>query len=195
MRKENEVWVYMLSIQPCQGRMIGNLFLIPMPQFLEFSKLNIFLMRISWSPNWVIVQVFFGVGVKKGVRWKLGNGNRISVWKHPWIRSKESSYVQTTPKPDLEDLKVCSLFYQSSGNWHESIIHDIFNPVDAQNILNMAIFQTNNEDVPIWKLSRDGKYLVKSAYYYILWRLLLITMIYVKLQISPLFGLFIILNV
>lgn len=59
----------------------------------------------------------------------------------------------------------------------------------------MAIFQTNNEDVPIWKLSRDGKYLVKSAYYYILWRLLLITMIYVKLQIGPLFGLFIILNV
>jgi len=47
---------------------------------------------------------------------------------------------------------VYSTLFDHSNN----VIREIFNPVDAHNILKMPIYLNAVEDVPIWKISRNG---------------------------------------
>jgi hypothetical protein len=46
------------------------------------------------------------VVVRRELRWRLGNGNNINVWKHPWLRDDNLTYVTTKMITGREDMRV-----------------------------------------------------------------------------------------
>ncbi|KAJ1419155.1 Reverse transcriptase zinc-binding domain [Sesbania bispinosa] len=78
-----------------------------------------------------------------------------------------NSYVRSVSPEGQEGLKVSDLINKNTGSWKVSVIRSVFAIKDAENILNMPLMNTEREDELIWKLSRDGKFSVKSAYYHV----------------------------
>ena len=50
--------------------------------------------------------------------------------------------------------------------WNHELLQAIFISHDLQIIQSMHLFSTEDDDKTVWKLSRDGKYSDKSAYYH-----------------------------
>ncbi|KAK2445802.1 putative mitochondrial protein [Trifolium repens] len=55
------------------------------------------------------------VVVIRGLRWRLGNGNSINVWKHPWLRNDNYTHVTTTMMVGREDMRVAELVNYDTG--------------------------------------------------------------------------------
>ncbi|XP_045791279.1 uncharacterized protein LOC123885984 [Trifolium pratense] len=66
---------------------------------------------------------------------------------------------------DYEGMRVSELMQPNERKWNEALIHQLFNLRDAAEILKIPISCMQDEDVPIWRFSKNGIYSVRSAYY------------------------------
>lgn len=64
-----------------------------------------------------------------------------------------------------EDAKVSELIDADSGWWNTSLIHKIFNPVEAASICGLALSPHGQPDQLIWQGNPSGTYTVRSAYH------------------------------
>jgi hypothetical protein len=62
-----------------------------------------------------------------------------------------------------EQLKVAGLINHNEGKWDVNLVQQLFNQNDAESIFQMPLQLTNEEDAPLWRFSRNGKYFVRSA--------------------------------
>ena len=104
--------------------------------------------------------------VKDGIRWRLGDGQKIKIWSNPWFCDPQNSYIVSPPIDGLLDLTVSSLIHPTTKIWKETLIHDLFVPFDATRILSMPIYSSHDHDEILWKLSKDDTFSVKSTYYH-----------------------------
>lgn len=56
-----------------------------------------------------------------------------------------------------------STFIQGDG-WNEPLIHGLFPPYIAQNLITIPILTTHQEDARFWALDQKGKYQVRDGY-------------------------------
>jgi ribonuclease HI len=105
------------------------------------------------------------VVVRSGLRWRVGNGANIDVWRQPWLRNSDSSCVTTVMSENNAHLKVADLIDNATGSWNFNYIQQNFCPRDVLEIMKIPLNLLQNEDAPIWKCSRNGSYNVRSAYY------------------------------
>jgi hypothetical protein len=61
--------------------------------------------------------------------------------------------------------KVSELIDPILGERDEAIIQDIFNPLDAQKVLEIPLSQNLEEDFVAWHKTKSFTYSVRSAYY------------------------------
>jgi hypothetical protein len=54
------------------------------------------------------------------------------------------------------------------GTWKTNVVQQLFNPRDVAEILKIPLHMTDNVDAPMWRLSRNGKFSVKSAYFHLM---------------------------
>ncbi|KAJ1418166.1 Ribonuclease H-like superfamily [Sesbania bispinosa] len=66
-----------------------------------------------------------------------------------------------------EELTVADFIDTSRGHWKVDMIRSFFSAADVNRILSIHLSRLDREDSLIWKLSKDGRYSVKSAYYHI----------------------------
>jgi hypothetical protein len=63
--------------------------------------------KLGHNPSYVWRSIHASqVVVRGGLRWKLGNGEKVSVWKYPWLRNENQAYVTTPMIDGREDMKV-----------------------------------------------------------------------------------------
>jgi ribonuclease HI len=106
--------------------------------------------------------------LKRGCSWLVGNGQSINIWSDNWIHHQIGSKTWS-PKPDNTDLqKVCDLFDPLNNTWKEDIIQQTFFPYEANQIRNIPLTYTMDEDVPRWLGTKDGEFTVRSGYYAIM---------------------------
>ncbi|KAL8511484.1 hypothetical protein ACS0TY_018037 [Phlomoides rotata] len=48
--------------------------------------------------------------VRKGIRWKIGDGQSVSVWRQPWVGDDSSFWINTPVVDGFENLQVANLF-------------------------------------------------------------------------------------
>ncbi|CAN0906360.1 Uncharacterized mitochondrial protein AtMg00310 [Linum grandiflorum] len=72
--------------------------------------------------------------VRKGYRWKIGDGNATHVWMEPWLKSDSQMRITTPVNPHVAKIQAI--------------------PLDS----------ADGEDYRIWHVSKNGDYTVKSAY-------------------------------
>jgi hypothetical protein len=105
------------------------------------------------------------VVVRSGLRWRLGNGESIHVWSQPWLRDDHNAYVTTACIEGKEHMRVSDLIDNNTGAWNVLQVQQMFNARDSLEITRIPLNIQQEADKPIWKLSRNGIYSVRSAYY------------------------------
>jgi hypothetical protein len=108
------------------------------------------------------------VVVRNGLRWRLGTGEKVHVWNQPWLRDDRNACITSACVDGYANMLVSELVDQSTGSWNYTLIQQLFNSRDAAEIIKIPLNLQHGEDIPIWKLSRNGIYSVKSAYYHLM---------------------------
>jgi hypothetical protein len=100
----------------------------------------------------------------KGACWSISKGDFIDVWKSPWIpsmpcfkpRSKENLLV-------FPAYSVADLILPEERLWNVDLLHDLFDPLTIQNILQILLPCISTEEKWSWIPSPSGIFTVKSA--------------------------------
>jgi len=100
----------------------------------------------------------------KGACWSISKGDFIDVWKFSWIpsmpclkpRSKENLLV-------FPAYSVADLILHEERLWNVDLLHDLFDPITIQNILQIHLSWISTEDKWSWIPPPSGIFTVKSA--------------------------------
>ncbi|KAF5941256.1 hypothetical protein HYC85_022423, partial [Camellia sinensis] len=109
---------------------------------------------------------------RKGVKWTVGNGNNVNVWKDWWCGDKAFMDLESNTNQNLHnncniDNNVSELL-NSDGSWNEIKVHSLCTPNIAFLILNNPPPGILEMDSPLWKGSPAGSFTVSSVYNLIL---------------------------
>jgi hypothetical protein len=96
--------------------------------------------------------------------WRVGNGEKIDIWKDLWLPSGANGKI-TTLRGGVLYSKVHELISPITATWDEDLLRDIFNSVDVERILQIPINNHGFDDFIAWRGTRHGRYTVKSGYY------------------------------
>ena len=111
----------------------------------------------SWRSILKGVQV-----LKKGIIWRVGNGQNIKIWADPWLPRDSSRQVRSRRGNQLL-MKVSDLINPISLTWDTQLIQQTFNPEEAS-IISMIPIQEGAQDSLAWHYDKKGLFSVKSAY-------------------------------
>lgn len=100
--------------------------------------------------------------LKKGIIWRVGNGENIRVWEDPWI-PRGSTRKISSPKGRNLIGRVSELINPITNQWDADLIKQTFWPEDANIILQIPI-QEQTCDFLAWHYDKKGLFSVKSAY-------------------------------
>jgi hypothetical protein len=94
--------------------------------------------------------------VKRGLRWKLGSGAKVHVWKQPWLRDDTNALNTIDITQGRADMRVADLIDYITGSWKNDLIQQTFNLRDAEEIMKIPLNLLQNDDIPIWRFSKNG---------------------------------------
>ena len=64
--------------------------------------------------------------VKKGMRWRVGDGNDIKIWSDKWLPPPSLYKVVSTKNTLGAEAKVCELIDPERKEWNVSLVRQIF---------------------------------------------------------------------
>lgn len=103
--------------------------------------------------------------IKKGMKWIVGDGQLIKVWKDNWLPDK-SSVTPNSPQTNQDpDLMVKDLFLLGTTTWDANKIRRLIHEEDAKKILMTRPSITGLSDTIRWDLTKSGSYTVKTGYH------------------------------
>ncbi|KAK3211830.1 hypothetical protein Dsin_016536 [Dipteronia sinensis] len=127
----------------------------PNCNFLEATK--------KYSGFYLWNSLMWGKGIlEKGIRWRVGNGSSIRVYKDNWLPRPYTFKIISTPAINV-DTTVNNLF-SSSGGWNLQLLKQNFLDCDVEAVLKIAIGSGSRDDSVIWNFEGNGVYSVKSGY-------------------------------
>lgn len=101
--------------------------------------------------------------IKKGYRWRIGDGNSVDILKDPWIPRPRTFKI--FDHPFIHDgLKVIDL-KRGDGSWDIDMISCLFSEEDAQLILSLPCSDYELPDKLLWHYTKNGEYFVRSGYH------------------------------
>ncbi|KAK2423592.1 hypothetical protein QL285_034039 [Trifolium repens] len=62
-------------------------------------------------------------------------------------------------------MNVAELIDKDTRTWKYGLIHQMFNTRDTREIMKLPLNLVSNDDQPIWRCSKRGSYIARSAYY------------------------------
>ncbi|KQK16103.2 hypothetical protein BRADI_1g26757v3 [Brachypodium distachyon] len=114
------------------------------------------------SSSWQAIE--FGLElVKKGIIWRVGNGESVRIWRDPWI-PRDFSRRPITPRRSCR-LKWVSELLTQDGSWNMDLLANYFLPVDIEYIIRIRSSPRNEEDLLAWHPDKRGLFSVRSAYH------------------------------
>lgn len=102
--------------------------------------------------------------VRRGMRWRVGNGESIKVWSDPWIPRTQTRKIISPRGEANEAIEVGALINPITKMWNEELLSTLFLPFEVERILNIPISHRMPEDCLCWDLEKNGMYSVRSAY-------------------------------
>ncbi|KAJ9554109.1 hypothetical protein OSB04_018154 [Centaurea solstitialis] len=129
----------------------------PKKEFLEA--------QLGHSPSYIWRSIWHSqLALQKGIRWKVGNGRSINIWKDPWLRDDEIFTVESPLVLEHANMTVGDLVNPLSQEWNRELLARLFSSRDCNRILNLSPPNESHPDKIIWHWTEDGIYSVKSCY-------------------------------
>ena len=69
--------------------------------------------------------------LKKGGRWRVGNGKDISIWGDAWLPSISTPRVSNPIGIEFPEVKVSSLINAQTRNWEVDLLQALFKPEEV----------------------------------------------------------------
>ena len=92
------------------------------------------------SPFYTWRSIFHSLEViKKGTRWRVGNGRLIHIWEDKWLPTPSTYKVITHPRDFDGFPMVSSLIDQETKWWKTSVVRALFLPFEADTILKIPL--------------------------------------------------------
>ena len=128
-----------------------------------FSHGDLFKAKRAGAMSYTWRSILQGVKVlEKWVVWRIGNGDRVNIWKDPWMPRGTTGRL-ITPRGSNLLSRVSELIDTVSGEWDEELLNQTFWPEDADVIRAIPV-HTDMDDVLAWHFDPLGIFSVKSAY-------------------------------
>jgi hypothetical protein len=87
--------------------------------------------------------------LKRGLIWRVGTEEKISIWRDPWIPSSPSRTV-ITPRGAIIYTKVSDLIDPVIETWDEPLLRSLLSTVDVERILEIPINHQGFDDFLAW---------------------------------------------
>lgn len=118
------------------------------------------------SPSWLWSSLMEGKDLlDKGLRWNVGNGEKIQFWGDHWIPSWEEGKIFSRTPTDCVWDRVSDFIDKPAMTWNEGKLRSCVSNEETEAILKIPISITGSEDKIIWKHNKSGKFTVKSGYH------------------------------
>ncbi|XVF53109.1 hypothetical protein PTKIN_Ptkin05aG0073400 [Pterospermum kingtungense] len=114
---------------------------------------------LTWKSIWEAKSV-----LKKRVRWKVGNGKSIRIWRDKWISTTEDALPATNEGEHDVETKVSELIDDSTKTWRRDLVYEWFNASEADLICSFPISKLGHPDRLVWQFEKNGRYSIRSAY-------------------------------
>ena len=99
------------------------------------------------------------------MRWQVGDGKSIWIWKDKWIPTP-STYFVISPRTLLPiDATADILIDADHGTWRANLVRELFMNFEGKNILSISLSISMPRDKMVWAGTPNGKFTVKSAYW------------------------------
>lgn len=123
--------------------------------------------KLGYSPSYAWRSIHSSIEViKKGTKWRVGNGKLIHIWEDRWMLTPSTYKVISPLLPHFDDFPMVSaLIYLDTRRWKADLVRRTFLPFEANTILNLPISVTLPDDKITWIGNKRGEFTVKSAYY------------------------------
>ncbi|XP_057250760.1 uncharacterized protein LOC130591453 [Beta vulgaris subsp. vulgaris] len=105
--------------------------------------------RGIWEARWVL---------RRGVRWRVGDGEKIRVWHDEWIPGTQSRKIISPRGNSNPNTMVGDLIHPIYKNWNRSLLSQLFLPFEVERVMSIPISSRLPEDVMCWDLEKDGVY-------------------------------------
>lgn len=103
--------------------------------------------------------------LRKGLAWRVGDGETISIFGHQWIHEMNNSYLQGGVPSEICNFKVRELIDWNVKEWRRPLLSVLFPPEVVNNILAIHIPKAARKDKLYWVGAKDGRFLAKSAHF------------------------------
>ncbi|KAG6639485.1 hypothetical protein CIPAW_10G104100 [Carya illinoinensis] len=97
---------------------------------------------------------------------KVGDGKSIRILKDKWIPMAVTYRIQLPLKMLNAEAKVKELIRAERKEWGIELVEKVFNEHEAQTICKLPVSFSGLPDKQIWAFSKNGMYIVKSAYHF-----------------------------
>lgn len=106
----------------------------------------------------------------EGMQWRVGNGEKIRIWKDRWL-PPPSSTLFYSPHQRLDvDPRVSNLIDPATEGWNMQLLNEIFSPEEVMRICSVIPSPLHAADSLFWQGTSQGVFTVKSAYHMALQR-------------------------
>ena len=125
--------------------------------------------KLGSNPFYAWQSIFNSLDViRRGTRWRVGNGRRIHIWEDKWLPTPSTYKVISPARPFYDILMVFALIDTETRRWNADLVRSLFLPFEANTVINMPLSYNLPKDKIIWVGNRRGEFTVKSAYYFAL---------------------------
>ena len=103
--------------------------------------------------------------LKKGCRWRVGDGLNIRVTQDRWIPNYPKNKVLYPPLDEDGDWHVSELIDWIVHDWDRGVLAAKFHREDVEAILRVPLSRRQVPDAIMWLPNKNGVYSVKSCYH------------------------------
>ncbi|XP_022159001.1 uncharacterized protein LOC111025446 [Momordica charantia] len=129
-----------------------------------FRNCDLLQAEIRGSPSFIWRSLVWGSELlKDGLRWRIGNGENVNVYRDNWVPNQPSLKILSARRLPIEST-VHSLINHDLAIWKVDEIEAAFSPDEAKGILSIPLGSRNRRDKLIWHYEKMGVYTVKSGY-------------------------------
>ena len=88
----------------------------------------------AWRSIWATQSL-----ISDGVKWQVGNGESISIWKDKWTANPSMFRIVSPQRLLPMEVKVSALIDVENGGWKANMIQDVFLEHEADSISSIPL--------------------------------------------------------
>lgn len=113
----------------------------------------------AWRGIWTAKEYLI-----KGLRYRIGNENGVSIWADPWIPD-DGNFRILTPRPYHSGFPyaVSDLIDPETRNWNVEVISSHLWEVNKARVLQIPICSATSRDRLIWHYAKNGEFSVSTC--------------------------------